>query len=304
MYDLLSIGTVSIDLYYKGDSFSKVKDTFELTVGDKYFADYFYEGLGGGAANVAIGVEKHGVNTALFAKIGKNPFKKVMLQKLEDAKVTYEHFCLFDENYWNLSSILLTNGGEKTVINYRTPHQRFITEEDDYKKLSRARAIYLANLPNVSLVERFKIMNYAHRNGVFTFLSLGSSDCARPLKELKGLLDKVDALILNGSEFAALVKAPYEDIQWKDNVIDFYIPFMSDQLVIVTDGAKGSYAYHQGNTYRQRAIKANDIVDTTGAGDGYTAGFIAEYLKTKDVVMSMYSGAKYAVKILGKMGAN
>ncbi|MFN4213084.1 MAG: carbohydrate kinase family protein, partial [Microgenomates group bacterium] len=67
---------------------------------------------------------------------------------------------------------------------------------------------------------------------------------------------------------------------------------------------KGSYAYYQGKVYHQKAYPIKKIVDTTGAGDGYTAGFIAEYFRSKDIKKAMANGAKYAAKILGKIGAN
>ena len=76
MYDLISIGTVSIDLYFTGGALTHSSDRFELAVGGKYFAEHFYENLGGGATNVAIGVHNEGLRCALLAKIGNNPFKK------------------------------------------------------------------------------------------------------------------------------------------------------------------------------------------------------------------------------------
>ncbi len=55
MLDLLTIGTVTVDLYYKGESLSEKDGHFNLAIGGKYFADSFYEGLGEGGANVSIG---------------------------------------------------------------------------------------------------------------------------------------------------------------------------------------------------------------------------------------------------------
>src|SRR5690606_15950988 len=142
------------DLYYSGESLSQNRENFELAIGGKYFAEHFYEGLGGGGANVAIGVQKLGRKAGLMAKIGDNPFKQVIFHKLDEAGITYKNFCQIEKEYTNISSVLLSKSGEKTVINYRTPHQHIITSPKDYDVLLKAQAVYMANLSGVSFKER------------------------------------------------------------------------------------------------------------------------------------------------------
>ena len=204
----------------------------------------------------------------------------------------------------NISSIFLTEEGEKTLINYRTPHQHFFHEESDYEILKKARAIYLANLPGVSFTDRSKILHFAKKHNITTFVNIGVVDCRRPKDQLERFLKDVDILIINGYEFADLVKKKYKEINFKENVVMKHLPMFLDKILVITDGEKGSYAYHTAITYYQKAMRPPKIVDSTGAGDGYTAGFIAEYLSTHDIERAMAAGSKYAVKILGKIGAN
>lgn len=304
MFDLISIGTVSIDLYFTGEDLTHDKDRFEFAIGGKYFAEKFFENLGGGATNVAIGTTKEGIHTALLAKIGNNPFKKLIVQKLEEIGVTYEHFCQYEDDYMNISSIFVTEKGEKSLVNYRTPHQHLFACHDDYEVLKKARAIYLANLPSVSLTNRLEILRYAKKNNITTFANIGVVDCRRPKEQIEQFLKHVDVLIINGHEFADMVKVPYEDINFHQNIVMKYIPYFLDQTLVITDGEKGSYAYHTAISYKYGVEKPTKMVDSTGAGDGYTAGFIAEYLTTKNIERAMACGAKYSAKILAKMGAN
>jgi sugar/nucleoside kinase (ribokinase family) len=273
MADIVCLGTVSIDLYYKGGSLTHDDGRFELAVGGKYFTTSFYEGLGGGGANVAIGIEKNGLDAALIAKIGNNPFKKVIVDELEEAKVTFRDYIDFVDEYLNISSVLLTEKGEKTIINYRTQHESIFSAKEEYKKLIRGKALYMANLSNVTLTERIEVLKYAKDNGVKTYANLNVTDCRRPIEEIIHFLSQVDVLIINGYEFADIVKTSYSSIDFESNIIVKYAPFSSDKLIVITDGAKGSYAYFDGKVYRQKAIKPDKIVDTTGAGDGYTAAF-------------------------------
>ena len=71
-----------------------------------------------------------------------------------------------------------------------------------------------------------------------------------------------------------------------------------------SDAEKGSYGYFKKEKYYQKAVKTKKIIDTTGCGDAYTAGFISEYIKSNNIRLSMLSGAKYASKKLGRIGAN
>jgi len=304
MLDLICLGSVSIDLYYKGTSLTEDEGRFELAIGGKYYVDHFYEGLGGGGANIAIGVSKAGLKSGLIAKIGDNPFKSVICKKLDDAHITYKEYCDIEDEYTNISSILLNANGEKTIINYRTPHETLIKCADDYKKIDKTKAIYMANLAKVSLDERIEILSYAQSVGKKVFANLNVTDCRRPLHEVMNFFEKVDVLIINAYEYADIVKSPYHTIDFHSNIIDTFIPFTKKHLLVITDGRKGSYAYHDSNVFHQKAIESSKVLDTTGAGDAYTAAFIAAYLMTSDIQKSMKAGAEYAVKILNKVGAN
>jgi len=303
-FDLICLGTVSIDLYYKGETLTEGDGRFELAIGGKYFVEHFYEGLGGGGANVAIGAAKEGASVGLISKIGNNPFLPLICQKLDDAHVIHKDLCNIEENYINISSILLNKHGEKTIINYRTDHQNIMEREDDYKKLKNTKAVYMANLSSVSLKERIRILSHAKSNKVKIIANLNVTDCRRPIDELLSFVKYVDIMIMNAYEYADIVKVSYESVDFHSNIIDKYVPFTKDHIVVITDGKKGSYAYHDSKIYFQEAVSADKILDSTGAGDAYTAAFIAEFIRSEDIKKAMSKGAHYAVKILQKLGAN
>ncbi len=304
MLDLLSIGTVTIDLYYQGDSLTQNKDNFELAIGGKYFVEHFYEGLGGGAANVSIGLTNLGLKAGLIAKIGNNPFKSVICNTLEDAGVHYKEYCQIDDDYTNISTVLLSKEGEKSIINYRTHQKSIFSSHASFELLLKAQAVYMASLANVSLKERIDALRYAKKYVRKTFANLSVTDCRRPVEEILHFLDPVDIFIINTHEFADIVKTSYESIDFHTDVTKKFSPFRKDKILVLTDGKKGSYSYHQGKVHHEPAVPHIQVKDSTGAGDGYTAGFIAEFLKTKDIKTAMKSGAAYSVRILEKLGSN
>lgn len=303
MFDVISIGNISIDTFYQGESLTLEGGRFQLALGGKYFTDFAVQTLGGGGANVAIGAARHGLKSGVVGTIGKNSFKKMILSALEDHNVSTE-LCVYEENYLNVSSILITFKGEKTVIHYSTPHRGILREAEQHEKIFRTKMVYLGNLPDVSVYERTRFVEKLKRHNIKMAINLGAHDCRLPKSALKPLLENLDFLILNGHEFADLVKAPYRDIHFRENVIQWYIPLLRDKHVVVTEGRSGSYLYYDGTVYHQAAEKVIRIIDTTGAGDGFTSGFVASYLKGDNMEKAMQSGAEYAVKILSKIGAN
>ncbi len=303
MYDLISIGGISIDLYFKGNSLTFNNDRFQLAIGGKYLADHFHTGVGGGGANVAIGAHKNGLRTAVMGKIGNNPFKRMILSTLIENEVSYS-LCDFEDHYYNVSSILLSPKGERSIIHYMTPHQHLINDTNELKGISKTKMAYLGNLPDVPLGERIELLRFFKKNKITTIVNLGTKDCRRTTSQLQELFNQSDILIINGHEFSEIVKAPYEDIHFKENVVKWYMPYFKGHLVVVTEGEKGSYVYSDDAIYFQRAENIHTINDTTGAGDAYTSGFISEYFKSKNIRKAMEKGSQYAAKILQKIGAN
>jgi sugar/nucleoside kinase (ribokinase family) len=300
MYDLICVGNIAIDLYYKGKTLTNKDGRFQLAIGGKYHADYFHEDIGGGGCNVAVGVAKHGLKTAVFARIGNNNFKQTILERLKQKNVSSE-FCQFEANYNIVSSILLTDSGERTIISYDTPGhmvKKFYLHDD----LKKAKNIYVSSLTNVSLEDKIEIITYLKGDQTLTFVNLSITDCKREPETLYKVFDSLDVLIINAHEYSELIKKPYIDIDLKK--LEITLPYLKNRILIITDAEKGSYGYYKNKKYFQKAVEPKKIVDTTGCGDAYTAGFIAQYLKTKDIISSMELGAKYAAEKLGKIGAN
>jgi len=276
MLDLISIGSISIDLYFKGDSLTADQERFHLAVGGKYVVDQLYESVGGGGANVAIGGVKNGLQTAALGIIGNNPFKPMILNELKEGGVSSQ-LCQFQDDYLNLSSILLTKNGDRTIIHYEPTNEHIFSSLANFKSLLETRAVYLGNLADVSLAEREKILSFLKKNNISIFMNLGVKDCRRSIQDIEKLVKYADILILNAHELADMFKKDYRDLNFTlDIAANFNI--LSNKILVVTDGAKGSYAYANGKVYKQQATKISQIVDATGAGDAYTAAFIAAYL--------------------------
>ncbi len=302
MYDLITIGNIAADLYFSADDLTKKDDRLSLAIGGKYRSNSFSMSVGGGGANVAIGGRKNGLRTAVVGMIGNNVFRKGILHRLEASKVNTS-MVLFNQTSTNVSVLLLNSKGERTAIAYQSSHEHILEETHAVKRIGKTRAVYFGNLPHVSVRERKALMKQLRKKGAKVFVNIGPLECCKPKTYLNELLEYVDVLILNTHEFADLVKKPLEKLDFKENLLDL-LPVLKDNLLVVTDGRNGSYAYEQQRVYRQGIVKEKKIIDTTGVGDGYTAGFIASYLKHENIQSAMKAGSRYASKIIQKIGAN
>jgi len=302
MYDLITLGNITSDLYFQADKLTTKDKRFYLAIGGKYFLEGFKLSVGGSGANVAIGAKKNRLKSAVCGVIGNNEFRKAILHKLKLKGVSLK-LILFKQQHMNLSVIFLRNNGSRTVINYETPRQDLRVSERFLKKLKNTRAVYLGNLPDVPLKERIMLLKFFKKNKTMIIVNLGTVDTVRNKKEIVPLLSLSDILIVNRFEAAELLKRDPKKLDLKKNMIAL-LPDLKNNILVITDAEKGSYAYENNKVYYQKSIKPTKVVDTTGAGDAYTAGFISEYLKSEDVKKSMKRGAYYAAKIIAKIGAN
>ena len=76
-----------------------------------------------------------------------------------------------------------------------------------------------------------------------------------------------------------------------------------NKLIIVTRGEKGSLAIQNNNVINCESFKPNQILDLTGAGDLFAAGFLKAYVDNIDIKKCLETGSKLAAKIIEKFGA-
>jgi sugar/nucleoside kinase (ribokinase family) len=145
MFDLIAIGNISFDLYFQGETLTHKRNRFSLAIGGKYNADYFYESLGGGGANVAIGAARHGLKSAILGKIGNNQFKKMILAHLDEHGVS-EKLCTFKDEYLKISSILLSPCANVRSSTTKRLTNTFSSGRRALISLKNAKYVYVSNL--------------------------------------------------------------------------------------------------------------------------------------------------------------
>lgn len=76
-----------------------------------------------------------------------------------------------------------------------------------------------------------------------------------------------------------------------------------DKLLVTTLGANGSRAFHGARQVQCDAVAVGEVVDTTGAGDAFAAGFLSRYCHGADIDRSMQHGAQLAATVIARLGS-
>ena len=90
----------------------------------------------------------------------------------------------------------------------------------------------------------------------------------------------------------------------KNNLLDSMNELKSiDKLIVITRSKNGSVAVLNNEITNCESTKVDKVLDLTGAGDLYAAGFFKEYLDKSNIKKCLQTGSKLAAKIIQKIGA-
>jgi sugar/nucleoside kinase (ribokinase family) len=114
-------------------------------------------------------------------------------------------------------------------------------------------------------------------------------------EEVLSWVSMMDGILLNSEE--ALYLGDSKDVVTAEENLAKYTP-----LVVIKLGSKGAMAINGTDTAKVSAVTTN-VVDTTGAGDSFAAGFIPKWLETSDLTAALSAGAALAAKCVSSVGA-
>lgn len=304
MYDVITIGSATQDVYVFSKKFRVLRDSRVITGEVECFAfgtkieleDILFE-IGGGATNTAYTFARQGLKVACLTKVGADGAGEEVKKVLKLAKISLDLVVVDKKNRTAHSVIFLGPSGERTILVYRGASHQFKTQDIDFKKLRRTRWLYITSLGgNFNLLK--KIVDFACKNGVKVALNPGKLELKYGIKKLKPIFSKVNILFLNGEEAAEIFKRSYSDEKGILNDLSRLSTYVS----VVTEGEEGSLVCEGKNKYRV-IIHPVKAVDATGAGDAFGSGFVAGYIKKGNVQYAVQLAAANSAGEVMKIGA-
>lgn len=302
MYDITTIGDCAEDIFVcpLADHFSRDQiglrgENLYLRHGDKITAQEMYFDIGGGAANVAVGVSRLDLNSSVISIIGADKQSEAIIERFNKEKVDIANLKI-DQKAKTNTSVVIVYKGERTIFVYRG--------KKDYSKLKLSKSLktkwlYLAPVSQEFCINYPKIISLSCEKNINLAINPGSRQILQGKDEFLKLLRVAKLLILNKREAIEFTKLPkYADIKRMLMTITQYGP----KIVIITDGSGGAYLSSGEEYWRVNAIKTQAL-DPTGAGDAFSSGFLASYIKSNDIKEALLYGMANSAMIIEEFGA-
>jgi sugar/nucleoside kinase (ribokinase family) len=285
---LICIGDAMIDVIvkYQGDIQFNSDTSSNITILS-----------GGAAANTSVWAATLGINTTFIGHVGDDLIGKSFIAELRNQSV---HVANIEAIGFNTGTVvvLVDEHGERTMFPSRGANS--LLSISDFS-LTDFDALYLSGyslLDEETSATALQILEKAKREERTTFLDPASTGLMKRygreklLKNIQG----VDFLLLNEEEARFLSQSiTVEDM------LNFLISYAKCAVIkLGKDGAKAKV--RQGAINSVRALPAH-VIDTTGAGDAFAAGFIAGWLTTRDIEKALQSASDTAAKCVANIGA-
>ena len=241
------------------------------SLGAEVFADGFGMHAGGGAFITAAHLAALDVPTALGAFIPSAPFSLSVKEELEKAQLDTSLCREASQNGDPQLTVAIAHSDDRAFLTRRSGNAFPDIVADDLRRIG-ARHVHIGEVS--TLIEKPSIIGAAREVGATVSLDCGWDDALDP-HDIVAAAAEVDLFLPSDVEVKRLcgVAAPGE----------------LAPLTVVKEGERGATAYANASEFRRPAQTAS-VVDTTGAGDAFNAGFISAWLKDASIEDCLIAG--------------
>jgi sugar/nucleoside kinase (ribokinase family) len=309
--DVVGVGNALVDVISReGDDFlprhGLVKGSMMLVEGDRAEALYAdmgptIEASGGSAANTLAGLASLGGRGGFVGRVREDQLGAVFAHDIQAVGVEFPVRPATSGQPTGRCLIVVTPDAERTMSTLLGASAELDPDDVDPAFVARAQVTYLEGY----LFDReaagaafVKAADAAHHAGRLVALTLSDSFCVerfhKPFQRL--VADTVDILFGNEDELCLLYEAP-------DTETALAEAERRCHLVVCTRGAAGSTISKQGSRIQVPAEPVAQVVDTTGAGDLYAAGFLYGLTHGQDLATCGKLGSIAAAEVISHVGA-
>jgi sugar/nucleoside kinase (ribokinase family) len=263
-FDLLVVGDLNADLILSGDvepAFGQV----EKLIDDATLT------LGGSSSIFACGAARLGLRVALVGKVGDDEFGRFIVREMNARGVNTQGVAA-DAQVKTGLTVIFPRGNDRAMLTYSGSIGALRFAEIDQALIARARHVHVASyfLLDALRPDVPALFDLARSSGLTVSLDTNYDPTEKWNGELADALRRADVFLPNETELRAITGIA--DIE---TALDRLAG--SGATVAVKLGARGAMA-RRGNERASAQVLAVDVVDTTGAGDTFDAGFIYGYL--------------------------
>jgi sugar/nucleoside kinase (ribokinase family) len=310
-YDVLGIGNAIVDVIARTEDDFLIKQKMHkggMALIDEPRAEAIYDAMGpameisgGSAANTIVGVASFGGRAAFVGKVKDDELGKVFAHDIRAVGVAFDSKPAADGPSTGRCYVLVTPDGERTMNTFLGAAQNLTAAEVDADTVASAAITYLEGYlwdpPHAKEAFR-KAATIAHGAGRRVALTLSDAFCVgRYRPEFVDLLrtGTVDLVFANESELLSLYETKDFDAAVKSLRADA-------RLAVVTRSEKGCVVVAKDDTTAVPAAPIKQLVDATGAGDLFAAGFLFGLARGRDHRTCARLGAMAAAEVIQHIG--
>ena len=309
--DVLTIGNAIVDVIAKVDEAFIARENLvkgSMNLIDEERAETLYSHMGpaieisgGSAGNTAAGVASFGGKAAYFGKVRDDQLGGIYRHDMRSLGVKFDSVAAVDGPATARSFILVTPDGERTMNTYLGACVN-LDERDVDAEIVKASAVtymegYLYDKPAAMAAFR-AAAGISRGAGRLTSITLSDSFCVERHRDafLDLIRNSIDIVFANETEIKALYQT-----QNFSGAID--AARKDCPLVVVTRSEKGSVIVRAEDTIEVQAHPVTTVVDVTGAGDLYAAGFLFGHTTGKPLALCAKLGSLAAAEVISHVGA-
>ncbi|MBM3660993.1 MAG: adenosine kinase [Actinobacteria bacterium] len=310
--DVVAVGNALVDvLSHESDEFlaahDRMKGSMTLIEADEAMALYAAMGpgieiSGGSAANTVVGITSFGGTAAFIGRVGDDQLGTVFGHDIRAAGVRFDATPSAGGSGTGRCLVLVTPDGERTLNTFLGAAAEVSPDDVDADLVRSAQVTYLEGYlwDQPAAKEAFRYAaRVAHAAGRRVALTLSDRFCVeRHRADFMALVDdEVDILFANEAEICALYEVDaFDDALQRVN--------HHCEVAALTRSAKGSVVVSGDEVHVVDAAPlAGSVVDTTGAGDLYAAGFLFGFTHGYDLGSCARLGSVAAAEVISHLGA-
>jgi len=252
---------------------------------------------GGSVANSIVGLSQFGNKVGFIGKVNEDDLGKKYEESLKKEKVEYFYSKKKEELPTGTCLILITPDSERTMCTFLGTAGKINENDVDTNAVKNSELTFLEGYL-WDEGEPKKAFDIAIQNSNKVAMSLSDLFCVERHKPhfLDIVKNKLNITFANEQEISSLI-----DAKNFSEVISFGKQI--GKLIVITRGEKGSLAINGNEVYECDSKKNLKVIDLTGAGDLFAAGFLQGHINGSTIKNSLQMGTDMSSKIIQKIGA-
>ncbi|MBR9677194.1 carbohydrate kinase family protein [Candidatus Woesearchaeota archaeon] len=303
MFEIITFGSATVDTFIstenqknfcQKDHSHNGKCYLHYPLGAKILIEQQAEHTGGSANNIAVALSRLGHKVGYAGKLGNDLKAQKILYELKTEKIKF--LGTQGKTATDYAVVLDSIMRDRTILLYKGASKELKLTELNIKNLD-AYWYYFTSSIGQTYKTICQLAKHAENNGINIAFNPSNYLAAKGKAYLKPILSRTNLLVLNRQEAHLISK--------KNNVKEQLIVLhgLGADIVVITDAAKPAYAFNGRSIHTIWPRQHLKIVETTGAGDAFGAGFLSGLIKTGDLSIALNKGLSNAEAAITQKGA-